>query len=164
MKDYNKSIEDRRSRRRRESSLSSLAIRPSQSSEVISKFATEESTKFNRRTVSMPKKHPKTPSPQHALIFCRHNVHLNWMYKNYLLNNPTNLMREILDACVYINEINGKLSLAEVIVQKGIKPFWKIDEPRKRELENRLQQIIDRDLINVKTTTDVEKLKVIFLN
>jgi hypothetical protein len=158
MKDYpNKSIEDRRSWRRRESSL--LALRPSQSSEVIREF-----TKFKRRTASMPARHPKRPTPQHALIFCRNNAHLNWMYENQL-NNPTKLMREVLDACVYINEINGKISMAEVIVQMGRKwtiPLWQIEEFRKRELEKRLQQIVDRDRITVKTITDVKKLKVIF--
>jgi hypothetical protein len=88
------------------------------------------------------------------------------MYQNHL-NNPTHLMREVLDACVYINEINSKISLAEVLFQKGTEwpmPLWEIDEPRKKELEKRLQQIIDKDLITVKTITDVKKLKVIFSN
>jgi hypothetical protein len=83
------------------------------------------------------------------------------MYDNYL-NNPTRLMRKILDACVYINETNAKLSMGEAIVQKAKKwtmPLWQIDEERLKGLAEKLHQIFDRGFVWVRSVEDVDKLK-----
>jgi hypothetical protein len=83
------------------------------------------------------------------------------MYDKYLnMNNPTKFMRSILDACVYINEIDAKLSLAEIIDRYGRqwpRQLWPIDGGNVRELGKRWQQIVEKIL--VKTFENVEELK-----